>query len=292
MVKKIVRNTALSSDEILEFSRNGFLLPGKIFSDETIELMQNSLTAAQDSEQKAGREYDLLDPGAWPTDQREERSQPNKKVGFLFNLWLWNQEWRDFCFNPTLALWASQLIGSRKIRLLEDNALYKPPKTGGALRWHQDQSYWPLAQANAVTAWAALDDVHLRNGAMRMAKGSHLLGERLPASFDTGTPYLKELRSSVVKPMEDPVEQGLEIETIEIKAGEVSFHHALTWHASGPNETDNPRRVCIARYVGDGTIWLGSRRYKYNYNDDEVGIEIGQPLGGQYFPLVPIQNGD
>jgi len=66
MVKKIVRNTALSSDEILKFSRNGFLLPGKIFSDETIERMQNSLTAAQDSEQKAGREYDLLDPGARP----------------------------------------------------------------------------------------------------------------------------------------------------------------------------------------------------------------------------------
>ena len=33
-------------------------------------------------------------------------------------------------------------------------------------------------------------------------------------------------------------------------------------------------------------IWLGSRRYEYNYGDDEVGIGIGEPLGGRYFPVV------
>lgn len=285
-----IRTDPLSGDEILGFSQNGFLLPGRIFHQETVERMRVSLNAAQDSEHEAGREFDLLDPEAWPT--KEQHPQPGKKVGFLFNLWLWNQEWREFCFNPTLAQWAAQLIGARQIRLLEDNALYKAPKTGGTLKWHQDHPYWPLAQANAVTAWVALDDVHLKNGAMQMAVGSHLLGERLPVAFGTGTPYLQEMRPSVVKPIEDPIEQGLDIKTIELKAGEVSLHHALTWHASGPNETDEPRRACIARYFGDGTIWLGSRRYAYNYSDDEIGIEIGQPLEGRYFPLVPFESGD
>jgi len=287
-----IRTTPLTGDEILEFSRNGFLLPGRIFHQETVEKMRVSLAAAQESEQEAGREYDLLDPEAWPTKNKEQRSEPDKKVGFLFNLWLWNPEWREFCFNTTLAQWAAQLIGVRKIRLLEDNALYKAPRTGGTLKWHQDHPYWPLAQANAVTAWVALDDVYLKNGAMQMAIGSHLLGERLPAAFGTGTPYLREMRPSTVKPVVDPTEEDLEIQTIELKAGEVSIHHAFTWHASGPNQTDQPRRACIARYVGDGTIWLGSRRYEYNYSDDEVGIDIGKPLGGSYFPLVPFQYGN
>ena len=112
----------MTGDEILEFSRNGFLLPGRIFHQETVEKMRVSLAAAQESEQEAGREYDLLDPEAWPTKNKEQRSEPDKKVGFLFNLWLWNPEWREFCFNTTLAQWAAQLIGVRKIRLLEDNA--------------------------------------------------------------------------------------------------------------------------------------------------------------------------
>ena len=68
--------------------------------------------------------------------------------------------------------------------------------------------------------------------------------------------------------------------------GEVSFHTPLTWHASGPNTTDGPRRGFVIRYAGDGVIWLGSRRYDYNYSDDEVGIAIGEPLGGRYFPVV------
>ena len=282
-----IRTSPLTAQEILKFSQKGFLIPGQIFSTDTIESMRYSLAKAQEAERVAGREYDLLDPEAWPTKEKESHSQPGKKVGFLFNLWLHNKEWRQFCFNPTLARWASQLIGSRKIRLLEDNALYKAPRAGGELKWHQDHPYWPLAQPNSVTVWLALDDVYLENGSMQMAVGSHLLGERLPAAFGTGTPYLSEKRPKWIKPVQDPQSEGLETEVIDIKAGEVSIHHSLTWHASGPNNTDHPRRAAIARYVGDGTIWLGSDRYKYNYSDEEVGIGIGEPISGKYFPLVP-----
>ena len=81
------------------------------------------------------------------------------------------------------------------------------------------------------------------------------------------------------------------IETVELKAGEVSMHSSMVWHASGPNTTDRVRRAIIIRYVGDGTIWLGSSRYEYNYSDDEVGIETGDPIGGEYFPIVPV-NGE
>ena len=103
-------------------------------------------------------------------------------------------EIQTFVFNPILARWASQLIGTRRVRLLEDNALTKAPGSGGELKWHQDFPYWPLAQPNAVTAWVALDDTDARNGAMYMAAGSHLTGERLPSVFGTGTPYMRDQR--------------------------------------------------------------------------------------------------
>ena len=281
-----VRTSPLTGDEILEFSQRGMLRPGKVFTSEQVDSFREALQRAREREQAAGREYDLLDPSLWPDDEKPP-PEPGKTVGFLFNLWLFDNDYRQISFSPVLARWASQLIGARQVRVLEDNALYKEPGVGGSLHWHQDFSYWPLAQPNAISAWIALDDVEQTNGAMKMAAGSHLTGETLPGAFSTGTTYLADKRPPTVAAIGDPDQLGWEIETITLKKGEVSFHHPLMWHASGPNTSDRPRRAAIVRYVGDGTIWLGSQRYEYNYSDEEVGIEIGEPLGGRYFPIVP-----
>lgn len=279
------RTSPLSADEILEYHVKGFLRPGRILSDAEVERLQAALDRARQREAEAGREYDLMDPSLWPT--KDKAPQEPGKVGFLFNLWMFDDDFRDVAFHPVLARWASQLIGCRQVRLLEDGAIYKEPGEGGALKWHQDFPYWPISQPSQTTAWIALDKVTVENGGMRMAVSSWQLGERLPAIFGTGTTYYEDRRPRTVRKIEDPEELGLEIETIELEAGEVSFHHPLTWHASGPNRTDNPRRGFVPRYCADGAIWLGSRRYDYNYTDEEVGIAIGDPLGGRYFPLVP-----
>jgi len=188
---------------------------------------------------------------------------------------------------PTFGLWSSQVLGARRVRVLEDNALTKDPLTGGELKWHQDYSYWPLGQPNAVTLWIALDDVTVENGAMQMAIGSHLMGERLPMVFGTGAAYFHDRRPFAVKPVVQPNEVGLDVEFMTMRAGEASLHHALTWHASGPNSTDFERRAAVVRYVADGTVWFGERRYDFNYSSEEVGLRVGEPLDGPFFPLVP-----
>lgn len=281
-----VRTDRLTADEILKFNHKGFLRPGRVLTGDQLEVLRAAVEDARVREAERGQAYDLLDPGLWPEDS-ELPPEPGKSVGFLFNLWLWNDDVRQVSFHPTLARWAAQLIGARQVRILEDNALFKDAGQGGSLKWHQDYPYWPLAQPNAVTAWIALDDVDAENGAMQMAAGSHITGETLPAIFGTGTTYMDELRPSTVKPIRDPAAEGMEIETISLAAGEVSLHHSLTWHASLPNVSDRPRRSIVVRFVGDGTVWLGSRRYEFNYSDDEVGFDIGEPLGGRYFPIVP-----
>ena len=281
------RDDLLSGSEILEFYESGFLCPGRVFNDAEVDALRGLVASVQDRELHEGRVYDLLDPDLWP-DVDEPRPEGAGPVEFLFNLWRVEPAIQPFVFNPTLARWASQLIGTRRVRLLEDNALTKAPGSGGELKWHQDFPYWPLAQPNAVTAWVALDDTDARNGAMRMAAGSHLTGERLPSVFGTGTPYMRDQRPAAVKPMEDPATMGFEVHTVDLAAGEVSLHSSLVWHASGPNRTDRPRRALVVRFVGDGTIWLGSQRYEYNYSDSEVGLSAGQPIGGEYFPLVPL----
>lgn len=292
-----MRHEPLDGSQILEFYERGFLRPGRVFDDEEVAELRALIddVAARESEQ--GRLYDLLDPALWP-DAPEPDPAPGSggkqhapaatRVDFMFNLWRVEPRIRKFAFDPRLARWAAQLIGTPAVRLLEDNALWKAPQSGGELKWHQDYPYWPLAQPNAVTAWIALDDTDAENGAMAVAVGSHLTGERLPAVFGTGTSYLEHKRPSTVKPIEDPAALGFDVETVSLRCGEVSLHSALTWHGSGRNVSSRPRRAFIVRYVGDGTIWLGSERYDYNYSDDEVGLATGDPIGGEYFPLIPV----
>jgi len=278
------RTTALTADEILEFSHNGFLRPGRVLSNSGVAELRTHLDEAR----ARGGESDLLAKENWPEAEGGAPLEPGKSVGFLFNLWRTDPAFRAVAFEPTLAGWASQLIGANALRLLEDNALFKEPGKGGELRWHQDYSYWPLAQPNAITAWIALDDVDIPNGAMQMAKGSHLRGEYLPAVFGTGATYLREKRPASMGAIGDPVAEGMDVEVVSMRAGEVSFHHSLTWHSSGPNVSDRPRRAHVIRYVADGTVWMGERRYEFNYTDDELGLQPGDRMGGDFFPLVPM----
>ena len=292
-----VRTSPLTAGEITAFYEKGYVRPGKVFSDEQAASLRDLVQRLTRSEDEAGRRYDLLDPALWPEEDRSNAEtagdedaraarDPAQSFDFLFNMWLVDEDFRAAVFNPTTARWAAQLLGTTRVRLIEDNALNKSPRPH-ELRCHQDYSYWPLAQPNAVTAWVALDDVNERNGAMLMACGSQHLGERLPVVFGTGTPYLRESRPPSVAEVGDPVELGLPVEEVELAAGEVSLHSSLIWHASGPNRSERGRRAIVMRYVADGTIWLGAQRYEYNYSDEEVGLAPGEPIGGRYFPVIP-----
>jgi hypothetical protein len=281
-----VRVEPLSGDELLRFYADGFLRLGRVLDERQVARLQD-VVAARRRQQDA--ELDLLDPSLWPEAEGGAPQEPGRSVSFLFNLWREVPEFRELVMDSRFARWASQALGATAVRVLEDNALSKDAQSGGELRWHQDYSYWPLGQPHAVTIWIALDDVTEANGAVRMAAGSQLLGERLPAVFGTGASYFQDRRPQAVRAITEPADAGLAVEVMELSAGEATLHHALTWHASGANSTDRPRRAAVVRYVADGTTWFGSARYDFNYSDEEVGLHLGDPIGGPYFPLAPTE---
>jgi ectoine hydroxylase-related dioxygenase (phytanoyl-CoA dioxygenase family) len=280
-----MRDFPLSGAELLDFYRVGFLRLGRILDDRLLAQLRGAV-----ADGRVAGEDDLLDPSAWPEGEGGVPQEPGRNVSFLFNLWRRDDRYRDVALDARLGMWAAQVLGATRVRLLEDNALTKDPHTGGELKWHQDYSYWPLGQPNAVTIWIALDDVTVENGAVKMAPGSHLLGERLPRVFGTGATYFRERRPPSVREIGEPEDEGLDVEAIELKAGEATIHHALTWHASGANSTDRARSASVFRYVADGTRWFGAQRYEFNYSDDELGLSLGDPIGGEYFPLIPLRD--
>lgn len=108
--------------------------------------------------------------------------------------------------------------------------------------WHQDATYWGLSEPDVVTAWLALTDATVENGAMRMVPGSH--GEQ-HAHRDTFAPHNLLSRGQEI---EVEVDEARAVDIV-LGAGEMSLHHVRMVHGSPPNRSAD-RRIGIAiRYV-------------------------------------------
>jgi ectoine hydroxylase-related dioxygenase (phytanoyl-CoA dioxygenase family) len=291
-----VRTERLTPEEIAEYNERGFLLPIRVIDDEQVEVARQALQEHLDGKRES-KTYELTDPivesdkatvGAGAANAVLEKAEPERKphsVPFLFNLWERDERFWSIVSNPLIAGMARQLLGSDEVVLMEDGAVVKKPTVGGKLAWHQDYAYWPLKTPSAVTCWIALDDVSSANGAMMVAEGSQKLGEKLPVEFGDGSSFMHDERPGIGE-VRQPEEVGLDVVGYELKAGECGFHHALLWHASGPNTSPNPRRGFIPRYVAGGTTWLGAQRFPYNYTDEELECAPGEPIHGPHFPRI------
>ena len=114
--------------------------------------------------------------------------------------------------------------------------LLKPPaRSEGAatnIGWHQDRHYWQVWEEGSelFTAWIALSDVTPEAGPMRFVRGSHRWG--LQQSDFYGQDHEAQRRGIQV-----PTGHNWEEVPALLPPGGVSFHHNLTYHGSGPNQS-------------------------------------------------------
>ncbi len=120
----------------------------------------------------------------------------------------------------------------------------KPPGTEAYFGWHQDATYWPVTPTNQiVSAWVALSPVNQLCGGMQMARGSHLLGQ-LPHETTYDDSSMLKRGQQITTPINES-----EVSDIDLQPGQASFHHTLTLHRSGPNNSDIWRLGVGLNYV-------------------------------------------
>lgn len=169
----------------------------------------------------------------------EERDTYGKAFLQVMNLWQENETVREFVFGKRLARIASELMGTRGVRLYHDQALYKEPG-GGYTPWHADQYYWPLATDRTITAWIPLQETPLDMGPLEFSAASH----ELEAGRGLG---ISEESERAIHTILD--EAGFEHIVEPFELGEVSFHAGWLYHRAGPNRTKTPRGVMTIIYM-------------------------------------------
>lgn len=132
---------------------------------------------------------------------------------------------------PDLMVWSAEFF-------------IKEPRTRHIVSMHQDLTYWGLgATQDQVTAWLALSPATIESGCMDFVAESHK-NPILPHN-DT---YAEE--NLLSRGQEISVEVRPEDRTaIELAPGQMSLHHGLTIHGSGPNRSDDRRIGFAVRYL-------------------------------------------
>jgi hypothetical protein len=119
----------------------------------------------------------------------------------------------------------------------------KEPRNSSFVSWHQDLTYWGLDPPDIVTAWIALSESTLENGAMRVIPATHTM-EVVPHNDTFASDNLLSRGQEVSVEVDETKAVALELEP-----GQMSLHHVKLIHGSEPNPSPKRRIGLAVRYI-------------------------------------------
>jgi hypothetical protein len=164
---------------------------------------------------------------------------------------------RRIVTKPLLGAVAALLAGVEVIRIFQTTLILKPSSPDeetNEVPWHFDRNYWATSTSERMlTAFLPLHDCDEQIGTIRMVDGSHRWRE--VGADDSGTLHFAARNRDQLEDLlaRNAASNGVEIRKIPmiIPKGHVSFHHCRTYHGSGPNRADQPRRA-FSLHLQDG----------------------------------------
>lgn len=158
---------------------------------------------------------------------------------------------------PLIGAVAARLAGVPEVRLFQSTMIYKPPRPdepSNIVPWHFDRHYWQNCTSDRMlTAFIPFHDCAEPMGTLTMVDGSHRWREI--GTDDNTTRHFAHRDPGELDQLleENAAYNNTEVVTcpLVIPKGHMSFHHCRTYHGSGPNRSDRPRRA-ISLHLQDG----------------------------------------
>ncbi len=126
------------------------------------------------------------------------------------------------------------------VYLFNEQYVIKAAERGMPFAWHQDSGFIPYPHLPYLTCWIPLDDVSEANGTVRVL------------------PYSRAGTRDVVAHQRDPQTNDLigyagddPGDPVSLPAGSIAAFASTLLHRTGPNTTDQTRRVYIAQYTAE-----------------------------------------
>ncbi|MBB6107650.1 Ectoine hydroxylase-related dioxygenase, phytanoyl-CoA dioxygenase (PhyH) family [Mucilaginibacter lappiensis] len=238
-------NNNLSSQDIAQYRRDGFLVIENFLSPDELAFWRTALDEAV-KKRNGNKMPDRKE--VYGKGDENDKSYYDNVFDQLINLWQDNEKIKQIMLDERLGKMAAELAGVDGIRIWHDQALIKKP-WANPTSWHLDTPYWSFSDRRALSIWVALDDATYENGCLFFIPESYQkttfenpgIGKNMGAIFTTYPEF--KTSKSIAAPM---------------KAGSCSFHNGLTIHGAHANMTPGFRRAMTCAYMPDGNAFNGT----------------------------------
>ena len=232
----------LSDGQKTSFFEQGYVICGQLADDDQLQLLRDAYGQCLDALQDEGQ----------LTNTRSGTGDDGAELGVyqIRAAHLQHASFNDLVRTPALLDAVEAIIGPN-IRLCLMQGLYKPPRRGAAVTWHQDDRYFQVDKPDAVVScWMTLDESTIDNGCMWVMPRHHLALAEHGRTIDG-----KGYEIADVTPEDEATAVAC-----EMPAGHCMFHHGLAPHRSLPNTTDRPRRAMAMHFMDASARPRGDNR--------------------------------
>ncbi len=141
-------------------------------------------------------------------------------------------------------------LGYHDPQLWQSMYIFKQPRIGGEVRWHQDASYLMTEPASVIGFWVAVEDAHRDNGCLWVQPGGHTSPLRSTYEYDHATQH-GELR----KVGDLPWPGDADALPVEVPAGSLVIFHDHMPHYSSQNRSDQSRHAFTMHFADSRSSW-------------------------------------
>ena len=191
----------------------------------------------------------FLEEGALDADGRLNRPRDRaiNKIGHALHDLV--PEFTAFCRLPVFGATARALGQSHPL-LWQTMYIFKQPRIGGEVRWHQDATYLITEPPAVIAFWVAVEDARRDNGCLWIQPGGHR--GPLREIFEVDRTSLKgELRT--LSDMPWPTGSGAI--PVEVPAGSVVVFSDRLPHYSAQNRSERSRQAFTLHCADAGSRW-------------------------------------
>lgn len=212
--------------------------PASVFSTAARERMDHQALMAS-----AGGIHGFWEPGALDAQGqlRLPRAQAINKIGHAMHDL--DPVVSALCRSAEVQT-VAQAVGLVQPLLLQSMLIFKQPRIGAPVVWHQDASFLITEPDSVVGLWWALEDATLDNGCLWVEPGGHRGPLRERYAREGGGLCMRALDTA-------PWPSGEATRPVEVEAGSLVLLHGRLPHASSANTSDRSR-LAFSLHLVDG----------------------------------------
>ncbi|TDF37640.1 phytanoyl-CoA dioxygenase family protein [Alteromonadaceae bacterium M269] len=249
----------LTNEQLNEYKEKGYLVLPELFSEQEMdELKQAANQIVEDFDPESTRsifstedhdktrnDYFLssgdkvrcfFEEGAFDVDGHlaQDKSLSINKIGHALHRL--HPDFERFSHSDKIQMVAKDL-GLEKPQIHQSMYIFKQPKIGGVVRWHQDATYFLTDPISVITYWFAIEDATIENGCLQVqSSGPGMPLKEQFLRFPDDSTELKVLHD-IPWPADDSAMP------LEVRKGTLVVFNGLLPHYSAPNLSSKSRHA-------------------------------------------------